>query len=362
MIARMIRAAIVHRGWVLLAAVVLAAAGVFSLLRTPIDALPDLSDTQVIIRTSWAGQSPQIVEDQVTYPLVTTMLSVPGATSVRGYSFFGDSYVTVLFDEQTDLYWARSRVLEYLSQVRDRLPSGVSPALGPDATGLGWIYEYALVDRTGKHDLGQLRALQDWFLRYQLKTVPDVAEVASVGGMERAWQIVPDPAALAARGITVDRLVDAVRAANGANGGSVIEQGEAEFMVRSEGYLRTADDFASVPVMTSGNGTPVLLRDVAAVQRGPTFRRGVAELDGRGDRAAFGQERPDSHRRGEGKAADAATQPSFGCADRADLRPRATDRRRGGQPQRQAAGRIPGGRAGMCPVSGTSAFRTGRGH
>jgi Cu(I)/Ag(I) efflux system membrane protein CusA/SilA len=283
MIARVIRAAIAHRGWVLLAALVLAAAGIYSAARTPIDALPDLSDTQVIIRTSWAGQSPQIVEDQVTYPLVTTMLSVPGATSVRGYSFFGDSYVTVLFDEQTDLYWARSRVLEYLSQVRDRLPTGVSPALGPDATGLGWIYEYALVDRTGQHDLGQLRSLQDWFLRYQLKTVPDVAEVASVGGMERAWQIVPDPAALAARGITVDRLVDAVRAANGANGGSVIEQGEAEFMVRSEGYLRSAEDFATVPVTTSTDGTPVLLREVATVQRGPIFRRGIAELDGQGE-------------------------------------------------------------------------------
>jgi Cu(I)/Ag(I) efflux system membrane protein CusA/SilA len=283
MIGRVIRASIAHRGWVLLAALVLAAAGIYSAARTPIDALPDLSDTQVIIRTSWAGQSPQIVEDQVTYPLVTTMLSVPGATSVRGYSFFGDSYVTVLFDEQTDLYWARSRVLEYLSQVRDRLPSGVSPALGPDATGLGWIYEYALVDRSGQHDLGQLRSLQDWFLRYQLKTVPDVAEVASVGGMERAWQIVPDPAALAARGITVDRLVDAVRAANGANGGSVIEQGEAEFMVRSEGYLRTAEDFATVPITTSTDGTPVLLREVATVQRGPTFRRGIAELDGQGE-------------------------------------------------------------------------------
>lgn len=283
MIARLIRSSIAHRGWVLLAALVLAAAGIYSAAQTPIDALPDLSDTQVIIRTSWAGQSPQIVEDQVTYPLVTTMLSVPGATSVRGYSFFGDSYVTVLFDEKTDLYWARSRVLEYLSQVRDRLPAGVSPALGPDATGLGWIYEYALVDSTGQHDLGQLRSLQDWFLRYQLKTVPDVAEVASVGGMERAWQIVPDPAALAARGITVERLVDAVRAANGANGGSVIEQGEAEFMVRSEGYLRTADDFASVPITTSASGTPVLLREVATVQRGPTFRRGIAELDGQGE-------------------------------------------------------------------------------
>ena len=183
MIAAIIRAAIANRVFVLLAALALAAVGVFSVVRTPLDALPDLSDTQVIIRTSWAGQSPQVVEDQVTYPLATTMLSVPGARTVRAYSFFGDSYVYVLFDNSTDLYWARSRVLEYLSQVRDRLPAGVNPSLGPDATGLGWIYEYALVDRTGQHDLGELRALQDWFLRYQLKTVPDVAEVASLGGM-----------------------------------------------------------------------------------------------------------------------------------------------------------------------------------
>jgi len=203
MIAALIRAAIAHRIFVLLAALALALAGVFAALHTPVDALPDLSDTQVIVRTNWPGQSPQIVEDQVTYPLVTTMLSVPGAKTVRGYSFFGDSYVYVLFDDSTDLYWARSRVLEYLSQVRDRLPAGVSPTLGPDATGLGWIYEYALVDRTGKHDIGQLRALQDWFLRFQLKTVPDVAEVASLGGMERAWQIVPDPNQLAARNVTI---------------------------------------------------------------------------------------------------------------------------------------------------------------
>ncbi|MGC1550250.1 MAG: CusA/CzcA family heavy metal efflux RND transporter [Rhodanobacter sp.] len=283
MIAALIRAAITHRLFVLLVALVLAAVGVFSTLHTPIDALPDLSDTQVIIRTTWPGQSPQVVEDQVTYPLATTMLSVPGATTVRGYSFFGDSYVYVLFDDHTDLYWARSRVLEYLSQVRDRLPAGVTPALGPDATGLGWIYEYALVDRTGKHDLGQLRALQDWFLRYQLKTVQDVAEVASLGGMERAWQIVPDPQALAARGVTVAQLVDAIRAANGANGGSVIEQGEAEFMVRSEGYLRSQADFENVPLMTNANGVPVLLHDVATVRRGPTFRRGIAELDGQGE-------------------------------------------------------------------------------
>jgi len=266
--------------------VALAAVGAWSVLRTPLDALPDLSDTQVIIRTEWPGQTPRIVEDQVTYPLTTTMLSVPGVTTVRGYSFFGDSYVYVLFDDDTDLYWARSRVLEYLSQVRDQLPEGVSPALGPDATGLGWIYEYALVDRSGRHDLGQLRALQDWFLRYELKTVPDVAEVASVGGMVRAWQIVPDPQALAARGITVAQLVDAIRAANGATGGSVIEMGEAELMVRSEGYLRRREDFERIPIgnlATTAGGVPVVLQDVAIVQRAPAFRRGIAELDGEGE-------------------------------------------------------------------------------
>jgi Cu(I)/Ag(I) efflux system membrane protein CusA/SilA len=283
MIARIIRASIAHRGLVLLAAVALAIVGAWSVARTPLDALPDLSDTQVIIRTSWPGQTPRIVEDQVTYPLTTTMLSVPGVKAVRGFSNFGDSFVYVLFDDDTDLYWARSRVLEYLSQARDRLPEGVSPTIGPDATGLGWIYEYALVDRTGRHDLGQLRSLQDWFLRYELKTVPDVAEVASVGGMLQAWQIVPDPNALAARGITIDALVDAVRAANGATGGSVIEQGEAEVMVRSEGYLREAADFERVPIRSGAGGVPVLLQEVARVQRGPTLRRGIAELDGEGE-------------------------------------------------------------------------------
>jgi copper/silver efflux system protein len=283
MIGALIRAAIKYRVFVLLAALALALAGVSAALHTPVDALPDLSDTQVIIRTSYPGQSPQVVEDQVTYPLATTMLSVPGAKVVRGYSFFGDSYVYVLFDDSTDLYWARSRVLEYLSQVRGSLPADVTPALGPDATGLGWIYEYALVDRTGQHDIGQLRALQDWFLRFQLKTVPDVAEVASIGGMERAWQIVPDSQALAARGITIEQLVEAIRSANGANGGSVIEQGEAELMVRSEGYLKSREGFENVPITTNVGGVPVLLRDVATVRRGPTFRRGVAELDGQGE-------------------------------------------------------------------------------
>ncbi|MEJ7745709.1 MAG: efflux RND transporter permease subunit, partial [Luteimonas sp.] len=283
MIARIILASIANRGLVLIAAVLLAVAGVWSVLNTPVDALPDLSDTQVIIRTEWPGQTPRIIEDQVTYPLTTTMLSVPGVKAVRGYSFFGDSFVYILFDDETDLYWARSRVLEYLSQVRDRLPQGITPSLGPDATGLGWIYEYALVDRTGKHDLGQLRAIQDWFLRYELKTVPDIAEVASIGGMVRAWQIVPDPQALASRGLTVAQLVDAVESANGATGGSVIEQGEAELMVRSEGYLSSQEAFEQVPVMTATDGVPVLLGEVATVQRGPTFRRGIAELDGQGE-------------------------------------------------------------------------------
>ncbi|WP_267225591.1 efflux RND transporter permease subunit [Dyella silvae] len=283
MIAALIRAAIAHRVFVLLAALALALAGVYAAIRTPIDALPDLSDTQVIIQTNWPGQSPQVIEDQVTYPLATTMLSVPGAKTVRGFSFFGGSYVYVLFDDNTDLYWARSRVLEYLSQVRDRLPAGVSPSLGPDATGLGWIYEYALIDKTGQHDIGQLRALQDWFLRYQLKTIPDVAEVASLGGMEQAWQVVPDPQQMAARHVTVTQLVEAIRAANGANGGSVIEQGEAEFIVRSEGYLRSREDFERVPVMANAGDVPVLLHDVAKVQRGPSFRRGITELDGQGE-------------------------------------------------------------------------------
>lgn len=218
MIARLIHACIANRVLVLVAAALLAVVGIWSIKNTPLDALPDLSDTQVIIRTQWAGQTPRIIEDQVTYPLATTMLSVPGVKAVRGFSFFGDSFVYILFDDATDLYWARSRVLEYLSQVRDRLPPNVNPALGPDATGLGWIYQYALVDRTGQRDVGQLRALQDWFLRYELKTVPDVAEVASVGGAVRAWQIQPDPQALAARGLTVAELIEAVDAANGATG------------------------------------------------------------------------------------------------------------------------------------------------
>jgi len=238
-IARLIRWSIANRFLVLLATLFVSAWGVWSMMRTPLDALPDLSDVQVIIRTTFPGQAPQIVEDQVTYPLTTTMLSVPGAKTVRGYSFFGDSYVYVLFDDGTDLYWARSRVLEYLNQVQGRLPAGAKASLGPDATGVGWIYEYAVVDPTGRHDLAQLRALQDWFLKYELKAVPNVAEVASVGGFVRQYQIVLDPDRLRAYGIPFSRVVDAVRNANNDAGGSVLELGEAEYVVRARGYLRS---------------------------------------------------------------------------------------------------------------------------
>jgi copper/silver efflux system protein len=283
MIARLIRWSIANRPLVLLAAIGLAAWGIWAAKHTPVDAIPDLSDTQVIIRTTWPGQAPQIVENQVTYPLTTTMMSVPGAKVVRGFSFFGDSFVYILFDDGTDLYWARSRVLEYLNQVQSRLPPGARSAIGPDATGVGWIYQYALVDRTGKHDLAQLRALQDWLLKYELKSVPNVAEVATVGGMVRQYQIVLDPDRLRAFGIPHSMVIDAVAKANRETGGSVVELGEAEYMVRSPGYLRSLDDFRSIPLRTSEGGTPVTLKDVANVQTGPEMRRGIAELDGEGE-------------------------------------------------------------------------------
>jgi Cu(I)/Ag(I) efflux system membrane protein CusA/SilA len=282
-IAALIRWSVANRFLVLLATVLVTAWGTWSLTRTPLDAIPDLSDVQVIIRTTFPGQAPRIVEDQVTYPLTTTMLSVPGAKAVRGYSFFGDSFVYILFDDGTDPYWARSRVLEYLNQVQSRLPAGAVPALGPDATGVGWIYQYALVDRTGRHDLGQLRAIQDWFLRYELKTVPNVAEVATVGGMVRQYQIVLDPARLRAYGIPHAMVIDAVRNANRETGGSVVELGEAEYMVRASGYLASLEDFRAIPIMTGAGGTPVTLRDVAHVQIGPEMRRGIADLDGEGE-------------------------------------------------------------------------------
>ena len=283
MIAKLIRWSIANRFLVLLATLVLSAWGVYSVLRTPLDALPDLSDVQVIIRTTYPGQAPRIVENQVTYPLTTTMLSVPGAKAVRGYSFFGDSFVYVLFEDGTDQYWARSRVLEYLNQVQSRLPAQAKASLGPDASGVGWIYEYALIDRSGKMDISQLRALQDWFLKYELKTVPDVAEVASVGGMVRQYQIVLDPDKLATYGIPHTKVVEAIQRANQETSGSVLELGEAEYMVRSSGYLQNLDDFRKVPLMTTAAGVSVRLGDVARVQIGPEMRRGIGELNGEGE-------------------------------------------------------------------------------
>ena len=283
MIAKLIRWSISNRFLVLLATLMIIAWGVLSVSRMPLDALPDLSDVQVIVRTSYPGQAPQIVENQVTYPMTTTMLSVPGAKVVRGYSFFGDSFVYILFEDGTDPYWARSRVLEYLSQVQSRLPPQAKASLGPDATGVGWIYEYALTDKTGKMDLSQLRALQDWFLKYELKTVPNVSEVASIGGMVRQYQIVLDPEKLRAYNIPQEKVIDAVQKANQETGGSVLELGEADYMVRSSGYLKSLDDFRKIPLATTDAGVSVRLGDVARIQIGPEMRRGVAELNGEGE-------------------------------------------------------------------------------
>jgi copper/silver efflux system protein len=283
MIAKLIRWSIANRFLVLLATLMVTAWGVWSLSRTPLDAIPDLSDVQVIIRTTFPGQAPQIVENQITYPLTTTMLSVPGAKVVRGYSMFGDSFVYILFEDGTDPYWARSRVLEYLNQVQSRLPAQAKASLGPDATGVGWVYQYALVDRTGKMDLSQLRALQDWFLKYELKTVPNVSEVASVGGMVRQYQVVLDPDRLRAYNITHGKVIDAIQKANQETGGSVVELGEAEYMVRASGYLQSLDDFRQIPLTTTDAGVSVRLGDVARIQVGPEMRRGIAELNGEGE-------------------------------------------------------------------------------
>jgi copper/silver efflux system protein len=283
MIAALIRWSVLNRFLVLMATLLMTAVGIWAVRTTPIDALPDLSDVQVIIRTPYPGQAPQIVENQVTYPLTTTMLSVPGAKTVRGYSFFGDSFVYVLFEDGTDLYWARSRVLEYLSQVQSRLPAGAKPSLGPDATGVGWIYQYALVDRSGTHDLAQLRSLQDWFLKYELITLPNVAEVATIGGMVKQYQIVPDPLKMASLAVTQAQVIEAIGKANQETGGAVLELAETEYMVRASGYLQTLEDFRQIPLQLSARGVPVTLGDVAHIQLGPEMRRGIAELDGEGE-------------------------------------------------------------------------------
>ena len=283
MLVKLIRWSIDNRVFILVTTLLLTAWGLFSLERTSLDAIPDLSDVQVIVRTSFPGQSPQVVENQVTYPITTTMLSVPGAQAVRGYSFFGDSYVYVVFKDGTDLYWARSRVLEYLNQATASLPQGVKPRIGPDATGVGWVYSYALVDKSGQHDISQLRSLQDWFLKFELQTVPGVAEVASVGGMVKQYQVIVNPEQLRAYGISLNQLASAIKQSNAEVGGSVIELAEAEYMVSTRGYLRSLQDIERIPVVVSKDHVPVLLRDVATVHIGPEMRRVVADLDGEGE-------------------------------------------------------------------------------
>ena len=283
MITAIIRWSIVNRFLVLLATVLLVGVGLFSVSKTPIDALPDLSDVQVIIKTSYPGQAPQVVEDQVTYPMTTAMLSVPGAVTVRGYSFFGDSYVYVIFDEDTDLYWARSRVLEYLSQVAPSLPSDARPQLGPDATGVGWVYLYALTDTTGQHDLSQLRSIQDWFLKFELQTVPGVSEVTALGGMVKQYQVNVNPDKLRAYGIPLSLIQTAIKQGNQEIGASVVEMAEAEYMVRATGYIKGVEDLENIPLGLNKNGTPLLLKHVADIGTGPQMRRGIAELNGEGE-------------------------------------------------------------------------------
>ncbi|MES1927199.1 efflux RND transporter permease subunit [Salinisphaera sp. T31B1] len=283
MITAIIRWSLTNRAFVLLGLALTVVAGLYTLQRTPVDAIPDLSDVQVIVKTSYPGQAPQVVQDQVTYPLETAMLAVPGATVVRGYSFFGDSFVYIIFEEGTDLYWARSRVLEYLNQVAPSLPAEANPSLGPDATGVGWVYEYALVDKTGQHDLAELTSIQDWFLKYQLQTVSGVAEVATAGGMVRQYQVVVNPDKLRAYGITLKRVKSAIQNANQETGGAVVELAEAEYMVRASGYLQNIKDLLQVPLMTDDKGTPVQVKDVAEVRHGPQIRRGITELNGQGE-------------------------------------------------------------------------------
>jgi len=283
MIALVIDWSIRNRLLVILLTVMLTGWGVYAVKQTPLDAIPDLSDVQVIIKTSFPGQAPQVVEDQVTYPLTTAMLSVPKATNVRGYSFFGDSFVYVIFEDGTDPYWARSRVLEYLNQAASKLPAGARPELGPDATGVGWVYEYALVDRSGNNDLSQLRSLQDWFLKYELQTVPGVSEVATIGGMVKQYQVVLDPNKLRAYDMPLEKIRSAIQRGNQEVGGSVIELAEAEYMVRATGYIDGLDALKHIPLGVNERGIPILLKDVAHIRLGPQLRRGIAELDGEGE-------------------------------------------------------------------------------
>ena len=283
MIKSLIYWSIKNRGMVLLATLFLVVAGIYSIKQTPIDAIPDLSEVQVIVKTSYPGQAPQVVEDQVTYPLTSTLLSVPKAKTVRGFSFFGDSYVYVIFEEGTDLYWARARVQEYLGQVASKLPPTASSQLGPDATGVGWVFIYALQDRTGQHDLSQLRSIQDWFLKYELQTVSGVSEIATVGGMVKQYQIILDPEKLKAHNIPLSLIENAIQQSNQEVGASVIEMAEAEYMVRATGYVTSESDLLHIPLGINDQQTPLLLKDVATIQVGPQMRRGIAELNGQGE-------------------------------------------------------------------------------
>jgi len=283
MIERIITWSIKNRFLIIIGMLLLIAGGIYTLLKTPIDAIPDLSDVQVIVKTSYPGQAPQVVEDQVTYPLATAMLAVPGAVTVRAYSYFGDSFIYIIFKDGTDLYWARSRVLEYLNQVASKLPPGAKPELGPDATGVGWVYQYALVDKTGKHDLSELTSFQNWLLKFELQTVPGVAEVATIGGMVKQYQVILEPNRLRAYGISLQKVKDAIQKANSEVGGSVVEMGEGEYMVRTNGYIQSVKALEKIPLGVSKEGTPILLSNVARITLGPQMRRGVGELNGKGE-------------------------------------------------------------------------------
>jgi Cu(I)/Ag(I) efflux system membrane protein CusA/SilA len=283
MLEKIIEYSIKNRFLIILATIFIFFWGIYSLATMPLDAIPDLSDVQVIIFTKYPGQAPQVVEDQITYPLTTAMLAVPGAKVVRGYSFFGFSFVYIIFEDGTDLYWARSRVLEYLNYVSGRLPRGVTPSLGPDATGVGWIYEYALVDKSGKHDLAQLRSIQDWYLRYELTSVEGVSEVASVGGFVKQYQVDVDPNKLLAYNIPLSRLKKAIQRSNRDIGGRLVEMSETEYMVRGLGYIKTIEDIKNISLGVDDTGTPILIRDIANVHIGPELRRGLTELNGEGE-------------------------------------------------------------------------------
>src|SRR3989449_3287631 len=283
MIARLIELCARQRVFTIVAVLVAVGFGVAALSRTPLDAVPDLSDTQVIISTEWMGRSPDLVEDQVTYPIVTALRAAPGVQYVRGLSMFGDSFVYVVFKDGVDLYWARSRVLEYLASIRNRLPEGVAPEIGPDATSVGWVFEYALVDTTGRHDLSQLRSFQDWTLRYWLQGVDGVAEVASVGGFVKQYQVDLDPDRLLAYNVPIGAVAEAIRRSNNEVGGGVIEVAEHEHAVRGRGYIKSVADLEGIAVKVSADGTPVTLRDLGQVHLGPEQRRGLAELNGEGE-------------------------------------------------------------------------------